>query len=59
MKRRELERRLRMLDWRIVRHGRRHDIWTRGEREIAVPRHPEINEYTARAILRSVKGEKP
>jgi predicted RNA binding protein YcfA (HicA-like mRNA interferase family) len=59
VKRRELEKQLRMLGWRIVRHGRRHDIWACGDHEIAVPRHPEINEYTARAILRSAKGGKP
>jgi hypothetical protein len=59
MKRRELEDRLRALGWRIARHGRRHDVWTAGEREVAVPRHAEINEYTAKAILRSAGGEKP
>jgi len=38
------------------RHGLRHDIWTNGEYEIAVPRHNEINEYTAKAILKEAKG---
>jgi len=56
MKRKDLERRLRELGWRIVRHGSRHDIWADGEFEIAVPRHLEINEHTAMAILRTVKG---
>jgi predicted RNA binding protein YcfA (HicA-like mRNA interferase family) len=59
VKRRELEKHLRMLGWLIVRHGRRHDIWACGDREVAVPTHAEINEYTAGAILRSAKGEKP
>ncbi|MCE5254080.1 MAG: helix-turn-helix transcriptional regulator [Actinomycetia bacterium] len=46
MKRRELERRLRELDWHLTRHGGRHDVWTKEEREIVVPRHREINEGT-------------
>ena len=29
-----------------------HDVWSDGEREIVVPRHNEINEYTAKAILK-------
>ena len=44
MKRRELERRLRRLGWRLLREGKRHALWTDGEYEIAVPRHPEISE---------------
>jgi mRNA interferase HicA len=57
MKRRELENQLRDRGWRLSRHGRKHDVWVRGEREIAVPRHTEINEYTAKAILREAGGE--
>jgi hypothetical protein len=56
MKRRELERRPKFLGWETRRSGRRHDIWRRGCHDIAVPRHDEINELTARAILR-VAGE--
>ncbi len=37
---------------RLLRRGGRHDVWTDGEREEAVPRHREINEQLARAILR-------
>jgi mRNA interferase HicA len=55
MKRKDLERELRTLRWHIVRHGGRHDIWVLGVREIAIPRHNEINEYTAKAILKSAK----
>jgi mRNA interferase HicA len=57
MKRRALERRLRSLGFRYWRPGGRHDVWTNGEVEIAVPRHKEINEHTARAILREAKGD--
>jgi len=56
MKQRELEIRLQKLGWKLNRHGRRHDIWTNGEYEIAVPRHDEINDYTAKAILKEAKG---
>ncbi|MBM4395114.1 MAG: type II toxin-antitoxin system HicA family toxin [Deltaproteobacteria bacterium] len=56
MRRRDLERRLRELGWQFARHGDRHDVWAKGEREIVVPRHAEINEYTARAILREAQG---
>lgn len=56
MKRRELEKRLQALGWEMIRRGGRHDIWARNEYEIAVPRHPEINEFTAKAILRAAEG---
>jgi mRNA interferase HicA len=58
MKRRDLEKRLRAAGWHLIRHGGRHDVWSNGEREIAVPRHSEINEYTAKAILREADGGK-
>lgn len=58
MKRRELERALRELGWQLVRHGGRHDVWAKGEREIPIPRHAEINELTAKAILKDAGGMK-
>jgi mRNA interferase HicA len=51
MKRREVERQLRALGWKFLRHGGKHDVWTDGSREDAVPRHAEINEKLASAIL--------
>ncbi len=57
MRRRDLGRALRALGWRLVRRGGRHDVWARDEREVVVPRHREINEYTAKAILRDAGGE--
>jgi len=51
VKRREVERRLRDLGWTLIRHGRKHDVWSDGERQEAVPRHVEINERLATAIL--------
>lgn len=58
MRRRELERRLRGLGWWLLRHGGRHDIWTNGKTEVAVPRHSEINEILAWAILARVREGK-
>jgi len=55
MKRKDLERELRTLGWRIVRHGGRHDIWASGKYEIAVPRHDEVNERTAKVILKKAQ----
>ena len=56
MRRRELERRLRKLGFCFLREGSKHAIWTNGVDEIAVPRHREINEYTAKAIIDLAKG---
>ncbi|MBU4254900.1 MAG: type II toxin-antitoxin system HicA family toxin [Acidobacteria bacterium] len=57
MKRKDLEKVLRSRGWELARQGRKHDIWTNGTLEIAVPRHKEINEYTAKAILKLTEGE--
>ncbi len=58
MKRRDLEKKLRTLGWILARHGSRHDVWSNGERDLVVPRHNEINEYTAKAILKEAGGGK-
>ena len=58
MKLKELKKLLSQLGWYFVRHGGKHDIWTDGDREIAIPRHNEINEYTAKAILKDAKGKR-
>jgi mRNA interferase HicA len=55
MKRRDLERRLRELGWSFIRSGGNHDVWSDGERQEAVPRHREINERLALAILRRAR----
>ncbi|HXI11781.1 MAG TPA: type II toxin-antitoxin system HicA family toxin [Thermoanaerobaculia bacterium] len=47
-----MESRLTECGWRFLRSGGEHDVWTDGERQEAVPRHREINENLARAILR-------
>ena len=57
MKRKDLEKRLRRAGWQLVRHGGHHDIWSNGEGEVAIPRHNEINEYTAKAIIKEAEGK--
>jgi mRNA interferase HicA len=52
MKKADLERQLRSLGWWLHRQGGSHEIWTNGEIVKAVPRHREIEERTARSILR-------
>jgi hypothetical protein len=44
------------LAWSSVRQGK-HEIFSRADRQstIPVPRHAEIPEFTARAILRKAK----
>jgi predicted RNA binding protein YcfA (HicA-like mRNA interferase family) len=58
MKRRELEKKLRARGWKLVRHGRKHDVWANAEdtKTDYVPRHSEINERLAKAILKNVEG---
>jgi len=57
VKRRELERRLREMGWTLHRYGGKHDVWTSADGSFTefVPRHPEINERLAQAILRRAK----
>ena len=56
MKRRQLERQLTGRGAVFHRHGARHDIWRLANgRLVAIPRHTEINEHTARAILGKAK----
>jgi len=58
VKRRDLERRLTDCGWRFLRSGGRHDVWSDGQSEEAIPRHNEINEILARAILRRACKER-
>lgn len=52
MKNRDLKRKLEKAGFELVRHGSDHDIYQRGSDEEQVPRHREINEKLARAILK-------
>lgn len=60
LKRRELERKPHELGWRLQRHGGKHDVWVSADGSFTefVPRHPEIDERLAQAILRRVKEKR-
>jgi mRNA interferase HicA len=59
VKKNEVERKLRNFGWYFLRHGSNHDIWTNGEDQIEVPRHPEINEKLARYGILRIAQRKP
>ena len=42
-------------EFRFVREGRRHQIWMIGGERVSIPRHRDINEHTARAILKEAR----
>lgn len=52
MKQRELVKRLESAGFIFYRHGGNHDIYICGNKIERIPRHKEINEQLARAILR-------
>lgn len=55
MKKKELEKALGKLGCKFEREGRNHEIWSRGSYKFPVPRHREIREGTARAIINQVR----
>lgn len=52
MKRRNLIKRLERIGFMFERSGENHDIYRRGNEYEVIPRHKEINEKLARAILK-------
>ena len=38
--------------WYLKRNGSQHDIYTNGVDSEAVPRHPDINERLAKALIK-------
>ncbi len=52
MKRKDLIELLERNGWRLKRDGARHDIYTDGTNIEPIPRHREINEALAKAIIR-------
>jgi len=56
MKKSELLQKLNQQGAVLVRHGGKHDVYfqPRTNKEAAVPRHTEINEFTAKAILKKL-----
>lgn len=52
MKQKDLIKRLENGGFVFERHGADHDVYARGSQRETVPRHKEINEILARAILK-------
>lgn len=52
MKRRDLFALLEAKGWHVEREGSRHTVYTNGEKNEPIPRHREINEQLAIAIIR-------
>ena len=52
MKRRDLIRHLERLGFVFERHGGNHDVYRKGKEIEQIPRHNEINERLAKAILK-------
>lgn len=52
MKQRDLIKKLESVGFEFERHGSRHDVYKRGSDEEQIPRHKEVNEKLANAILR-------
>ena len=59
MKRRDLERKLRMAGCYLKREGASHSLWINPNNGVveAVPRHKEIKEPLARKILKNLSAE--
>ena len=59
MKRRELERRLRIAGCYLKRQGAYHSLWINPKNGVieAVPRHAEIKEPLAKKILKNLNAE--
>ncbi|WP_018753642.1 type II toxin-antitoxin system HicA family toxin [Paenibacillus sanguinis] len=52
MKRKDLIDMLVKNGWKLHRNGANHDIYTNGEKSEPIPRHREINERLAQAIIK-------
>lgn len=42
-------------EFRLVREGGNHEIWTMGGGRLVIPRHGEINELTAQGIIKKAR----
>lgn len=56
MKRRDLEKKLSELGWYFLRHGGNHDTWSNGQIQNFIPRHTDISENLAKAIIKKAKN---
>ena len=58
MKKKELIKKLKKYGWLKFGEGANHEIWTNGEQKLSIPRHAEINEITAKSIVKTA-GSNP
>lgn len=52
MKHRDLVKLLEKNGWELHRHGGNHDVYIKGREREPIPRHPEIKDSLARAIIK-------
>ncbi len=52
MKRRDLIAMFEAKGWSLKRHGNEHDIYTDGNHSEPIPRHREIDERLAKALIK-------
>ncbi len=54
MKKKDLEKLLRKNGWKMERQGGNHEVWSNGISTEPIPRHREINEQLAKAIIKKL-----
>jgi len=54
MKKKDLEKLLRKNGWKMERQGGNHEVWSNGTSTEPIPRHREINEQLAKAIIKKL-----
>ncbi len=52
LKRKDLIKLLQKNGWQLKRSGANHDIYSKGNKNEPIPRHREINEILAKAIVK-------
>lgn len=52
MKQKDLIKKLESNGWYFLKHGGNHDVYTNGKDIEPIPRHKEINERLAKAIIK-------
>ena len=52
MKQRDLINKFTKEGWKFLRHGANHDIYIKGDCEEQIPRHREVNEKLAKALIK-------
>lgn len=45
------------VSFELMREGANHEVWQIGGAQVMIPRHRELNAYTARGILADVERE--